>query len=91
MPGEEPETMDTYEHEASEAIRDSEAASSAEGAFATSDGHTGPSGPSAAELAERPGISSADPRTTDDDGGTRYHEPQPPHTGSGPWPDPPQP
>lgn len=88
MPDEELPVMETYEHETSDHIRaaertSSDAAGRAKGAWASSDGTTGYS---AAAAARDVGISSADepePERLD-------HEPAPPHTGSGPWPDPPQ-
>jgi hypothetical protein len=91
MPGEEPEIMETYQHEdGHDTIGGSEghspesaAGSAAKGAYATSGGETGYS---AAAAAAGSAASSSDVPPTDDSGG---HIPDPPHTGSGPWPDPP--
>jgi hypothetical protein len=89
MPGEEPEIMETYQHEDGHDIGGSErrspesAGSAAKGAYATTGGETGYS---VAGAAGGSAASSSDGPPTDDSGG---HIPDPPHTGSGPWPDPP--
>lgn len=98
MPGEEMEVMKTAEHddhedfkEAVGATGDSDAAEQGAGAVAAGDGTTASTGVSiAGGLAAGAGASSADGITDDGDAGVPAHEPQPPHTGSGPFPDPPQ-
>jgi hypothetical protein len=71
---------------------ESDAAEQAKGALRSSDGKDATSGQSiAGTLAAGAGASSADGVTEDGGAGVPAHEPAPPHTGSGPFPDPPQP
>jgi hypothetical protein len=98
--------METFEHQDGHDIIESEkdkegpagsvfgsdAAEQGAGAVASSDGTTASTGVSiAGSLETFPGASSADGVTDGGDAGAAAHEPQPPHTGSGPFPDPPQP
>jgi hypothetical protein len=86
----EPDQHDVFK-ESKAPSGDSDAAEQAAGAFATSDGQTGPSGTSVAGAAQGAAASSADGTTDDGDHGKPATDPQPPHTGSGNFPDPPQP
>lgn len=98
MSSDEFEVMKTAEHdehddfrEAVGAIGGSDAAEHAAGAIAVSDGTTASIGESiAGGLAAGALAPSADGITDDGDAGSPAHEPLPPHTGSGPFPDPPQ-
>ncbi len=98
MPDED-QTMNTAEHDQHDDFKEPKldtsggggAAEQAKGALASSDGTTAAPGTSfAAESAAGEKASSADGVTDTGDAGVPVHEPQPPHTGSGPFPDPPQ-
>jgi hypothetical protein len=98
MPDDDIPKFETAEHDTHDDFRestgasgDSDAAAQGKGSFATSDGQTGPGGTAVADAAQGAGASSADGTADTGDAGAPAHEPQPPHTGSGPFPDPPQP
>jgi hypothetical protein len=100
MPDEDISKFETAEHDQHDDLKGleggggSDAGEQAKGAFATTDAVTGatvtgPAGISVADGAIGSKASSADGPPETGDAGVPVHEPQPPHTGSGPFPDPP--